>query len=186
MTQTDSIPSTSTPLPAAKPGLIQRLSVRFGGSKPKEMERFLKFVVVGLIGTVMDLGLSNLLMFLFHIQKGDTTGVEIASGIGFGIAVCGNFLLNRYWTYPDSRSRHVGRQIVQFAVVSIIGLGIRTVVLALLSNPFTSVVESITKTSMDPTLQGRVGANMALIASITIVMFWNFFVNRYWTYNDVE
>ncbi len=31
-----------------------------------------------------------------------------------------------------------------------------------------------------------VSGQMALIGAIGIVMIWNFFVNRYWTYNDVE
>jgi putative flippase GtrA len=27
--------------------------------------------------------------------------------------------------------------------------------------------------------------NLALTISIVIILFWNFFANRYWTYNDV-
>jgi hypothetical protein len=29
-------------------------------------------------------------------------------------------------------------------------------------------------------------ANLALAVAVIVVMFWNFFVNRYWTYSDVE
>jgi putative flippase GtrA len=28
--------------------------------------------------------------------------------------------------------------------------------------------------------------NLTLAVAVLIVMFWNFFVNRYWTYSDVE
>jgi len=28
--------------------------------------------------------------------------------------------------------------------------------------------------------------NLTLAIAVVIVMFWNFFVNRYWTYSDVE
>jgi putative flippase GtrA len=35
-------------------------------------------------------------------------------------------------------------------------------------------------------LADRIGKNMALILAVVVVMFWNFFVNRYWTYNDVS
>jgi putative flippase GtrA len=28
--------------------------------------------------------------------------------------------------------------------------------------------------------------NMTLAVAVGIVMLWNFFVNRYWTYNDIE
>jgi putative flippase GtrA len=30
------------------------------------------------------------------------------------------------------------------------------------------------------------GENLTLAIAVLIVLFWNFFVNRYWTYNDVE
>jgi putative flippase GtrA len=33
---------------------------------------------------------------------------------------------------------------------------------------------------------GRWGKNLALALAVGIVMFWNFFVNRYWTYSDVD
>ena len=29
------------------------------------------------------------------------------------------------------------------------------------------------------------GNNIALAVAVIIVMFWNFFVNRFWTYSDV-
>jgi putative flippase GtrA len=32
----------------------------------------------------------------------------------------------------------------------------------------------------------RIGKNLSLMLAVGIVMFWNFFVNRYWTYNDVD
>ena len=34
--------------------------------------------------------------------------------------------------------------------------------------------------------QARLSANMAIMVALVIVMFWNFFVNRRWTYGDVK
>jgi putative flippase GtrA len=28
--------------------------------------------------------------------------------------------------------------------------------------------------------------NLTLAAAVGVVMLWNFFVNRYWTYNDID
>ena len=28
--------------------------------------------------------------------------------------------------------------------------------------------------------------NLVLAITVVIVMFWNFFVNRYWTYSDID
>ena len=188
--------STSTGILARRPRLrplIKRFSVRFGGEKHKELERFIKFAFVGLMGTVIDLVILNILLkFVFHISR-DNEGptVVIASSISFTIAVISNFLWNRYWTYPDSRSYPVIRQLIQFFAVNIVGLGIRAVIVALLAVPFSKLVAGLPDSflaslSITGDSEAQIGGNMAIIASVSVVMIWNFFVNRYWTYNDVE
>ena len=143
----------------------------------KERERFLKFSVVGFIGFFVDAGVFNLCRSVFEIEPG------IASAISFTVAVISNFLFNRFWTYPDSRSKPVSAQLGQFFIVNIIGLGIRTGVLLLILNPLYELFGSI---QFDLPLSPVVlGDNLALIIVVGIVLFWNFFINRYWTYNDV-
>src|SRR5215218_1573888 len=94
---------------------IRRIAVRYGGHRHLEVERFLKFAFVGVIGTILDLTLSNILMkFVFHVSKENAgTPVLIASTLGFGVAVINNFIWNRYWTYPDSRSHPISLQLGQ-------------------------------------------------------------------------
>ena len=84
-----------------------------------EITRFLKFSVVGAIGFVIDFGLFNLLAGTLGM------GSIPASGISFVAAVTNNFILNRYWTYPDSRSKRISQQAIQFGIVSVLGVGIR-------------------------------------------------------------
>ena len=31
-----------------------------------------------------------------------------------------------------------------------------------------------------------IGTILGQIAAVAVVLFWNFFVNRYWTYSDVD
>jgi putative flippase GtrA len=128
--------------------------------------------------------------FVFHVQIDNTVPVLISAGIGFTAAVTSNFIWNRYWTYPDSRSRSVRRQLSQFFVVNAVGLGIRAVVLKLLYVPgawlaaqiFTDVLHH----PLTDNQAARLGANFAIMVALVIVMFWNFFVNRRWTYSDVH
>ncbi|HSR46574.1 MAG TPA: GtrA family protein [Anaerolineales bacterium] len=152
-------------------------------TRPKELTRFLKFSVVGAIGFVIDFGTFNLL----HGRAGVA---EIpASVVSFLAAVTSNFLWNRYWTYPDSRTKSVRRQAIQFGVVSLAGLAIRTPAFALLLGPCTDLAGSILAVSpalAAVTTADTLGANLALGAVVVIVLFWNFFVNRYWTYADVD
>ena len=165
---------TNTSLRTTGHNLVDALAVRVG-IKPVELTRFIKFGVVGSIGFIVDFGTLTILVEIFGIIA------LIANAFSFTAAVCSNFLFNRYWTYPDSRSKDIWQQLIQFALVNIIGLGINTLVLYLLQSPFDRLIEAI---SFAPML-GR-GYIPAKIVGTVIVLFWNFFVNRYWTYNDVD
>ena len=151
--------------------LFARIVANFG-IKPKEAERFFKFLVVGTIGFVVDFGTLTLLK--------ETTGLAtvVANTISFTLAVISNFTLNRYWTYPDSRSKSIMSQMGQFITVSVIGLAINNVILVLLEHAFDLVLAQ-----MAVPLPGYVPGKV--IATI-VVLFWNFFANRFWTYGDVE
>ncbi len=168
-------------------GLIRRLSLRLGGSKAKEVERFLKFVVVGIIGAVIDLGTTNVLLATILVPKSpdDVSPARIAASIGFTLAVTSNFIWNRYWTYPDSRSRPLLWQIFQFFIVNLIGLGIRYLTIGWLEPPFGSALGSAFHSMSSETI-AKLATNGAVLVALVIVMLWNFFVNRYWTYNDVR
>lgn len=145
----------------------------------KERTRFLRFAVVGSIGAIVDFGVFNLLSGPLK------TPAVIASMISFTFAVISNFTWNRFWTYPDSRSKALYRQIVQFFLINLIGLAIRTPMFAglekLLTNLFTSIVPA--EFYFSPVF---IAHNISLATVILIVMLWNFFANRYWTYNDVK
>lgn len=144
----------------------------------RERNRFLKFLVVGVIGAVIDFGTFNLLTSVFHVLP------VLSSVISFIAAVISNFLWNRYWTYPDSRSKQLSQQIVQFGAVSLAGLLIRTPIFALLEPRLIAV---FSRSSLPrPITATLAGHNLALASAILVVLLWNFFVNRFWTYSDVE
>jgi putative flippase GtrA len=153
----------------------------------KELQRFLKFSVVGVIGAVVDFGIFNVLANLIGIDS------LLSSVISFSLAVTSNFLWNRFWTYPDSRSKPVTQQVAQFGIVSIVGLAIRTPIFALSENPLIELAERMLPrvgflripliAAYDATVIGR---NLALALAVIIVLFWNFGINRIWTYSDAE
>lgn len=173
-------------------GIIRRISIRFGGSKPRELERFIKFCFVGALGAVIDLGVSNFLMsFVFHVKDGDNLLVVLCGSISFTLAVISNFFWNRYWTYPDSRSRSLGSQLAQFFAINAVGLLVRALVVGLLTNFYAGLVGEVAShhwfnLTLQDNTQYKLGANLAIMTALVIVMLWNFFANRYWTYGDVE
>lgn len=144
----------------------------------QERTRFFKFLVVGTIGFVVDFAVFNLFRSGFRFTP------EISSIISFIAAVISNFIFNRYWTYPDSRSKPLLGQLVQFSIVNIIGLGIRTGIFAFIHSPLGILFDETIPNFFVPGYV--IGENAALAIVVLVVLFWNFFVNRYWTYNDVD
>jgi putative flippase GtrA len=170
-------------------GFIRRFSRRYGRDKAADMERLIKFLLVGGLGAVIDLGLTNLIMFAIHVQDGDTAGVLFAGTVGFTTAVFSNFFWNRYWTYPDSRSRSIRKQLALFFMINAFGLAIRALVLRVMSQPFTDLVRAFTESvgiALDQRTDFKIGANMAIMMALVIVALWNFGANRVWTYGDVS
>ncbi len=148
-------------------------------TNPKERVRFLRFAVVGAIGAVIDFGLMNILVNFFHFP------LVAAGTISFIAAILSNFLWNRYWTYPDSRTKPIYRQLVQFAIVNIFGLAIRIPILAILEPILLKLFQNLGLNILFFT-PDFLADNITLAIAVIVVMFWNFFVNRYWTYNDVQ
>lgn len=145
--------------------------------KSKERTRFGKFALVGIAGGVIDFTIFNLLATLLGINS------IVASVISFSLAVVNNFLLNRAWTFPESQNGHVLKQLIQFAIVSVIGLAIRTPLFAWLEKQLIPLAAKIVPNLFTPTF---IGHNISLAIAILVVMLWNFMANRYWTFNIVS
>jgi putative flippase GtrA len=144
----------------------------------QEHIRFLKFAMVGALGAMIDFGVMNLMTHLFNMK------LVFAGTISFACAVMSNFILNRYWTYPDSRSRHILHQLGMFIVVSAAGIAFRIPILHYVEPPMAVLMGKVTHLSDQTT--HLLAKNATLALAIGIVMIWNFFINRYWTYNDID
>jgi putative flippase GtrA len=144
----------------------------------KERTRFLKFATVGAIGSVVDLVIMNLLTQLFNLK------LVYAGTISLICAIISNFLLNRYWTYPDSRSRPFLHQLSMFSLVNIIGIVFRIPILHYMEPVMAGAFESMVH--LPHTSAEVLAKNATLAFAIGVVMIWNFFINRYWTYNDID
>jgi len=144
---------------------------------PAERTRFLKFAAVGVFGALIDFGVMNSLVTFVHLPF-------VAAGtISFICAVISNFIWNRFWTYPESRSKALIRQLGQFALVNAAGLLIRIPILRFGEPAFDNL---LLKMPVAAQSHQFISHNGTLALAVGIVMMWNFFVNRYWTYNDID
>ncbi len=143
-----------------------------------ERMRFLRFAAVGTLGAAIDFGVMNLLSHFTAMS------LVYAGTISFTCAVISNFSWNRIWTYPESRSRPLLGQLGMFFLVNLAGIAIRIPTLHYLEPPLLRFFEGIFHTTYDTA--EFYAKNLTLAAALGIVMSWNFFVNRYWTYNDID
>lgn len=144
----------------------------------QERTRFLKFGFVGITGAIVDFGVMNLMRIVVGLP------LIWAQAISFIIAVINNFLWNRFWTYPDSRSKAPSQQLVQFFLVNLVGLIVRTPLVTWFDKIILSILD---KSGPNIPLDDYIiSQNLALVGAVLIILLWNFFANRYWTYSDVS
>ncbi len=144
-----------------------------------QTKRFIKFAVVGLSGTVVDFTIFNLCISLLQFNP------ITASVCSFTLAVVNNFIWNRNWTYPESKSTPIGPQLIKFSVISVIGLIIRTPLFSYLEHPIIKLAENTVNPEFFLT-PATIGHNISLAIAIVVVLFWNYFANRFWTYKDIK
>ncbi len=178
---------------------IVAIASRFG-DKSKEVERFLKFAIVGVIGFIVDFGTVTILQATIlppTTLSGDRVivNVIVATTIAFIAAIISNFTWNRIWTYPDSRTRSARHQLFLFTFISLVGWLARTLWitnayhgLGELFMPVFLPLIRVFRVDYIPSLSAddKLGTMVAMIVGVVVVTFWNFFANRRWTYNDVD
>jgi putative flippase GtrA len=154
-------------------------------NNPKRIERFVKFAIVGTIGAAVDFTVLNIMTLVFentgfaegwHTSMGTREiQLAVANAIGFCAAVLSNFTWNRLWTFPESRDRHLGTQLLKFATVNVTGLLINTV-----------IVVGLGQYVLEPIFPERLSYNIAKAIAILIVLFWNFGMNLIWTFRGID
>ena len=70
-----------------------------------------------------------------------------------------------------------------FLLVNLAGIAIRIPILHFVEPVMTGYFSKAQIRLLSPEFLAR---NFTLALAVGIVMLWNFFVNRYWTYNDVD
>ena len=153
--------------------------------KRHELVRFLRFCVVGVIGTAIDFGVFNLMHNVLHVHQ------VLSNTLSVSAAIVNNYLWSRYWVYPETKNRQGGRKFAQFAVVSVIAWALNTGILwsgdhwllggeGLLAGLVAPVAAAM------GVAHSVFSSNAAKVIATGIVLFWNFFANRLWTFSDVD
>jgi putative flippase GtrA len=123
--------------------------------------QFGKFVVVGVINTMIDFGVLNLLIWLTAISAG--IYFSLFKALGFIFANINSYFLNKFWTFGQHSQVGSG-EYGKFFTISLIGLLINVGVASLVVNLIGPRFE------IGPTLWANVGAAFGSGAGL----LWNF------------
>ncbi|MBR5602961.1 MAG: GtrA family protein [Bacteroidales bacterium] len=121
------------------------------------ISKFIKFGVVGCSGMLIDFGATYICKEKHKLNK------YLSNCIGFILAATSNYILNRIWTF-ESHKEEIGVQYFQFMIVSIIGLGINSLILYLLTDKL------------------KLNFYFSKLIAIAITTIWNFFANLLFTF----
>jgi dolichol-phosphate mannosyltransferase len=141
-------------------------------SKRFWLAKYLKFAIIGGIGTVI-----NLAIYAFLIYDADVE-YHWAAAIAFIVADTNNFIWNRWWTFR-SKEKPATRYF-QFLIISLIGLGLNQVLLTLL-------VDRILPSMGLFVDQAKLRKVVSQVMAIFAVSLYNFAANSLWTFrSDVK
>jgi putative flippase GtrA len=164
--------------------LIARLT-NLAKDRRQDLVRFLKFCVVGVIGTAIDFGIFNLLHNILGWDR------ILSNTLSVTAAIVNNYIWNLYWVYPETRGRQGTKKFVQFIIVSISAWALNTGILWSserwlfgTGGLFGGLVGAAA--GMLEAEHQVLSSNAAKVLATGIVLFWNFFVNRLWTFRDID
>ena len=126
-----------------------------------------RYVAVGLMGTILDIGLYALL----HIVMG--MPILLANSISYCAGMINNYFFHRYWTFANRSRKAVSLQISEFAAVSLSGLIVNNLLVLLLGQPFALIFASEATSDL-----------LSKVAAQGLSMCWNFLANHLWTFRE--
>jgi putative flippase GtrA len=144
-----------------------------------EIKRFAKFAIVGFSGLIVDYAVLNILAYFLKFEE------WLAIGIAFMFAALNNFVWNRLWVYPESRTERKRRQMPVFLAVNAVGLGINELIFFLFNHHIDAAL-AVAPIALIARHHQGIGLNLTKAIAAVIVMVWNYVVNRLVTFRNVK
>lgn len=128
----------------------------------QEARTISRFLSVGVLNTLIDFGVFNLLLWL-------GTNNYVAASLSFLAATTNSYIWNRSWTFSHTKRRAVIPQFSLFLLSNLVGLGIN------------NAVQYYAAQQLEPT---PLILNIAKLVSIVLVVLWNYASSRLIVFQD--
>jgi len=135
-----------------------------------------KFGLVGVLNTFVDLGVLNLLILITGFASG--VYFSVFKGISFIVAVINSYYWNKFWTFkkkdPGAVDNRRGSEFAQFLAVSVGGFLVNVGAASLVVNLIGPIG------GIDP----RTWANLGAIIATLVALAWNFLGYKFFVFKS--
>lgn len=129
------------------------------------LRQLIKFGIVGLSSTAVNFTVLNLMLALHQNRYAAVT-------VAFLVSVVNGYIWNKRWTFKAAPAKAAHTQFTQFLLVNGVSWGLDLLFVRLISVP----LEHDLHVSMVK------ATNIAQLVATGVLVFWNFFANRFWTF----
>lgn len=139
--------------------------------KKQTFFQLLKFGLVGVSNTVVDFVVLYVLSLSFGVYSGPL--IAVFNVVAFSTATINSYFWNRRWTFR-STGEHVGQEFSKFLAVSVVGAGINSLIVYLVT------------TWIDPVLglSPEIWVGVAKLAATAVALGWNFVGYKLWAFRE--
>lgn len=121
-----------------------------------------KFMLIGVLATLVDLGILNLLILVSGVAAGVT--FSVFKGISFLFATSSKYFGDKFWAFEKMEKSGMKKEFGKFFLVTLVGLVINVGIASLIVNVFGSQLN----------LSENILANIGGIAAAFSAAAWNF------------
>lgn len=126
-------------------------------SRRRGIRQFVKFGLVGAFNAVLDFGVLNILVLVFHFN------VYLAGALSLTLALTSSFYWNRRFTFRSDSPR-VAAEYVKFTIINGLGAFFNFLI-------YSALIHYL-----------GFWYNLAKAIAVLITMFWNFLGSKYWVF----
>ena len=161
----------------ANPSPLQKIIQRRG------LRQFVKFCIVGATSTAIDFTILYLLIEVMQIGQhfaSQDLARAVAGMASFVVAVTNGYFWNSRWTFRQTDAEGAKKRYLQFVATNVVGLVLNLSIIVVVARLAPLSVIGM----LSPYLKKDPAAFIGKAVATVIVVFWNFTVNKYWTFRS--
>jgi len=131
------------------------------GKKFLFIYQFAKFILIGALATIFDLGVLSFFIKYAGVEAG--INYSIFKGVSFIVATIAKYFADKFWAFEKKETTEAGKEFGKFFIVTMIGLGVNVGIASVVVN-------------MGPKFGMALDtwANIGGIAAVLPTFIWNF------------